>query len=185
MKRFFSDLAVKYARAFFAVTHGEIHDEAISNLERAHQEMERTHRAWQYVRIMQKNSGALVVIENFLKQFSVDVLLMRLVRVLDEEGRLFLLHDVIGALVRTYRQKKGLLRAHVTSASSLSLKQQHDIECFIQRNFKEKISKISYQCDKRLIAGIRIRVDSWQWEHSVSQQLQLLHQRLMGVCNGH
>jgi ATP synthase F1 delta subunit len=85
--------------------------------------------------------------------------------------RLFMIIDVLYALVRTYKERNAIVEWVVKSAIVL---QPTDVGVIYQFLEKKTGMRAEYTSviDKKLVAGIRVQSTTLLWEYSVRQQLK-------------
>ncbi len=114
----------------------------------------------------------------FLQTTQIHPLCKKLVDLLLEDNRSFLIHPVLVYLCVFYKKRKGV--AQFTIASSHPLKQE---ELEILQQFLVKLIGCyiiySSKIDKKLIAGIRLQSNEFLWEHSIRKQLACVEMPLI------
>ncbi len=110
---------------------------------------------------------------------STEKLLYRLVALLLEHHRAFLLPEVLHQISDLYKSEKGIAQFAVRSSHQLADDQLETAIAFLKQATNKQIM-YSYQVDPQLIAGLRLQSDTLLWEHSVKKQLLGAQQALRG-----
>lgn len=118
------------------------------------------------------------MVHQLLEKFSAPFFLGKLIFLLIEHKRVFLIKDVLVQLCQLYKEKKDILFFTISSAHQLLDDELGSIKQFLERKTGKSIL---YECaiDKNLIAGIRCQSETLVWEHSVRKQLDDLRKQLI------
>lgn len=101
------------------------------------------------------------------------------VQVLAENSRLDILVDVLAAFVALIDASEGRITATVTSAVALTSAQKKDIEKWVLSMEKNaKAVTLNEAVDAELIAGVKVRVGSREFDASTAGRLSALKQSL-------
>jgi ATP synthase F1 delta subunit len=112
-----------------------------------------------------------IILDSFLKQFSVDQLLEPVVQLLAEHRRLALLAQVMLFVVYYYYEMNGIAKCIITSCHELNEQQITVIKQHFERMINKKLL-IVHAVDKNLIAGMRISTQTFLYEYSIQRQLR-------------
>lgn len=94
---------------------------------------------------------------------------------LEQHQRLSLLSEIFLAVADLYREHYGYELCRVSSAQELDHQQKSELQTQLRHLLGKKIY-CSYVSDPSLIAGIRVRGQSFVWEDSIAQRLRMLEQ---------
>jgi F-type H+-transporting ATPase subunit delta len=185
-------LSYKYARAFLAdygheLTYATMHD--FSRLQEALIAQRETLMLITYGAVDRQQAYDAVM--RIVKAYIDSPAFGKLVKLLIEHKRIGLLASVVAAIQELYKTAHGVTTCSIESAHPLTQEQRTVLERLISQRLKEgdhpSVGDYNYTIDKRLIAGIRIRVDFLLWDGSLVGQLQKLYQKAtatLGVCSG-
>ncbi len=111
-----------------------------------------------------------LVFRNFgLESREIDAVLV----LLDQHQRLLFLPDVLTAVVALYQKQNGYEECRVSSAHALTDQQKAELKTLLEARLHKKIY-CSYDIDTALIAGVKVRGQSFFWEDSVAHRLRML-----------
>lgn len=110
------------------------------------------------------------VLEKLFGEFGTKELLKRLVALLLQHHRAFLLPDVLHQISDVYKQRTGIAQFQVHSSHALDEQQLQAALTFLGRITGKQVL-YEYRVDSSLIAGLRLQSDTLLWEHSVKKQL--------------
>lgn len=96
-----------------------------------------------------------------------------MVQLLEQQQRLFLLPDILHAVVALYQQYWGVEICLVKSAQSLTEAQKNDVRALLSARVDKKLYCV-YEVDPTLIAGIKVRGQTFIWEDSIAQRLSAI-----------
>jgi F-type H+-transporting ATPase subunit delta len=97
-------------------------------------------------------------------------LLKKLVVLLMQHHRAFLLPEVLHQISDLYKRGKKVTQFTITSSHALDDAAQQVAVQFLERETHMRVL-YDYKVDPSLIAGIRLQSDTVLWEHSVKKQL--------------
>jgi F-type H+-transporting ATPase subunit delta len=95
-----------------------------------------------------------------------------------ERNRLDLLGDIVSAYQKLLDEKMGIVRAHVTSATSLDPVHQRELAEKLE-DVTGKHVRVELSVDPSLIGGVVAQVGSTIYDGSIRQQLQAFKNRLI------
>lgn len=78
-----------------------------------------------------------------------------------------------------YRKENNIAQVVVTSASELTDAQKEQMRAIVQKAFPDHTLEFSFTVDPEIIGGFVITVNSTRMDASVSNELQLLRQKLL------
>jgi F-type H+-transporting ATPase subunit delta len=119
------------------------------------------------------------VLTKLFASCATTLLLQRLVNLLLQHHRVFLLPEVLHQIADLYKRDKGIVQFVVTTAHEIETSQLQKAVQFLKRSVGDKVM-YTYAVDPTLIAGLRMQSDTLLWEHSVKRQLQSAWQVLHG-----
>lgn len=118
-----------------------------------------------------KSSVKKNILSNTFARYGLKDNFDKLLDILIEHKRLFMIFDVLSSIVDEYKKRNTIGEWLIKSASPL---QSQDLEIVYQ--FLEKKTgmraEYTYKTDPSLIAGIRLQSSTLLWEHSASAQLK-------------
>lgn len=117
------------------------------------------------------------VLEKLFGDFHTKELFKRLVTLLLQHHRAFLLPDVLHQISDVYKQRAGITQFQVRSSHELDERQLQGALAFLRRVTGKQVL-YEYRVDAALIAGLRLQSDTLLWEHSVKKQLLSASQAL-------
>lgn len=117
-------------------------------------------------------------LQKILEGLSAPESLTRLMVVLVEHKRTFLIRDVVAHIVSLYKRRKKIALFTITSSHRLLDDELQSIQDFLAQKTGETIL-YDYAIDKDLIAGICCQSETLLWEHSMRKQLYDLRRQLI------
>lgn len=111
-------------------------------------------------------------------RFSAPESLCKLVDLLIDDQRLFLLPSVLYAITEEYKTRVGIEEFAITSSHTLDEQHVKSVVDFLSRKTGKKILH-EYSVDKRLIAGVRAQSRFAMWEDSLARTLRFAKQALL------
>lgn len=167
-------LARRYAQAFLNVYEAECTTEGIQAIQRF-EDFFKEYPHMQYLLTLpfiphDKKRAGLALLQ---ERFQVPQIFNALINVLLNKKRIYLLSHVCQHIMRLYMKRKNIMQCTITSSHILS---KEDIETIVNFISKKTDATIhyTYEQDKSLIAGVRVRSATIAWEHSIKKQLQQL-----------
>ncbi|MDR3646276.1 MAG: ATP synthase F1 subunit delta [Candidatus Babeliales bacterium] len=115
-------------------------------------------------------SDKTYLIDVFLKKFNLSIYLKDLFLLLVEQNRIYLVKDVLKAIITIYQVRRNIMIFDISSSDSLDKNDIDVISKFLYKNTKNEILPL-YKIDKSLIAGIKLQSGSFLWEYSIKKQL--------------
>lgn len=116
----------------------------------------------------------VVFYENLAQTFALGACRIELlVRLLDGQGRLLLLPDIMRHVFELYKRQHQLLFCTIKTSHELSEDQKDVLVAFVGEISGEEVV-FSVKIDRSLIAGIRVEGDEMVWESSVARQLRAI-----------
>ncbi|MGB8366998.1 MAG: F0F1 ATP synthase subunit delta, partial [Candidatus Babeliales bacterium] len=94
----------------------------------------------------------------------------KLLELLLNDNRAFLICDVLYYVCLLYRQYKNITKFAMISSHLLSEEDKKIIKHFLMQMTEQDIMYTT-KIDKKLIAGIRLQSDTLLWEYSIRQRL--------------
>jgi F-type H+-transporting ATPase subunit delta len=117
------------------------------------------------------------MLDGIFGALKVDRHVANFIGILVDRDRLSILEEIIQAYREILDDKFGILRARVTSASSLDAVQQKELTARLERATGKQI-RMQMAVDPSLIGGMVAQVGSTIYDGSVRQQLQAFKNRL-------
>ncbi len=115
-----------------------------------------------------------------LDKTEVSDLVRRLVGLVAQNRRLFILRNIIESYLAMLAARRGETTAKVVSAQELSDQQQRDLETVLKQAVGNQVA-IDAQVDPTLLGGMVVKVGSRMVDSSLKTKLQQLKLAMMGV----
>jgi ATP synthase F1 delta subunit len=109
-------------------------------------------------------------IDCMMKEFQLPLPFKKLMDLLLDDQRLFLLLDVLRYIKQLYTEREGIMEFEIRSSHDLNHEQLEIIKYFLS-SMTGKHIVYKHSIDRELIAGIRLQSDILLWERSVAQKL--------------
>ena len=109
-------------------------------------------------------------IDCMVKEFRLKPSLKKLMHLLMQHQRLFLLPDVLRYIQQLYKERREIMEFEVRSSHALTKDQLETIKYFLSSKTGNHIL-YEHTIHKDLIAGIRLQSDLLLWERSVARRL--------------
>lgn len=109
-------------------------------------------------------------IDCMMKEFRLTPSFKKLMQLLLQDQRLFLLPDVLQYVQHLYKERRGIMEFEVRSSHALKNEQLETIKFFLSAMTGNHIL-CKHTVHKELIAGIRLQSDILLWERSVARRL--------------
>lgn len=117
-------------------------------------------------------------IKRFADQLGFSTLLRNFLNVLIDHRRTAMLGEILASLEAQLDERRGIVRAQVSSARPLTEEQRQNVEAALARATGKKVFG-QYAVDDALIGGLVARVGSKVYDGSVRGQLQAMRGRLV------
>lgn len=166
-----SPLAVKYARAFLNVFGDSVPETIIDDIEHIIEKLDAARGVISSLKVFSYGESNNEMLKLFLRFFDIGKPLDKLIKLLNRDKRLYSTQEVLQAVKNLYQKDKGITDYVVTSACELTCEQKKILERFIYRHSGSR-TRISWQIDRCLIAGIAIKADNALREDSVAKRLR-------------
>ena len=108
-----------------------------------------------------------------LQKFGLPDSFNKLVDLLAQDKRTFLIAEVLSQISKQYKKSHKLGVFNISSAHQLNEQELTTIKEFLAKLTGLDII-YNYTIDKKLIAGIRLQSDTYLWEYSIANQLNQL-----------
>ena len=118
------------------------------------------------------------MLKEISRALSFDRRVGNFINILTDRNRLPALPEVIQEYQRLLDEKMGIVRAHVTAASSLDASQQRALASRLEQITGKQV-RMEVSTDPALIGGVIAQVGSTIFDGSVRQQLQAFKSRLI------
>ena len=103
----------------------------------------------------------------------IDALSLTFINIITRKGREFYLYDIAAEFIQLYKNSKGILTVHVTTATKIDAALRDQILAKVNLN-KDQSIEIVEKLDPSLIGGFILRVGDKQFDTSVSKKLKQL-----------
>lgn len=114
----------------------------------------------------------------FADQLGFSPVLKNFINVVIGHGRIAMLGEILMSLEAQLDERRGIVRAAVTSARPLELTQRNEVEAALAKATGKRVFG-EYAVDEALIGGMVARVGSRVYDGSVRGQLQAMRGRLV------
>ena len=119
------------------------------------------------------------LLESVISSFNLSPPVAEFMRVLFENGRVSYIHQIIEEYQRLLDEREGVKRGVVFSPYPVDEKLGEKLSEVLAQFFKVNRVVLSYQEDKSLIGGIRVKVGDTVIDGSLSCQLKRLKEKLL------
>lgn len=106
-----------------------------------------------------------------IKNFGFPASMNKVVDLLAQTQRLFLLPAICHWIAVYFRERQRIIQFLVTSSQPLSNIDKEVVGQFLKNNTQSFIESL-YQIDRELIAGLRMQSETYLWEKSIAQKLR-------------
>lgn len=175
-------LARKYARAFLNVVGTTISGDDITHIEHIISFLKDHKQALFFLKLSYiTNEVKRDALHALFAQVPHKEAFHKLIRILLDDNRGYLIYPVLEELVDIYDQMHHITSFTITSSHILSHQDLEEIRHFLTARIGGDIV-YTYHQDPSLIAGIRLQSNTLLWEHSIRKQLRALtaHMALKG-----
>lgn len=172
-------IARKYAKAFLNLYFDALSDQHIEGLFKFHLFLRENRGILCYLNLPGLNEQ---VWNDFSTRLYADFTLpqhfAKLIQVLVLKRRVELLPTVVVALLQEFWKRKHVLHFEVTSSLKLSLAQQAAVIAFLTNKTGAAV-RAAFAMDSSLICGIKMKSDSYMFEHSIARELKNFEESLL------
>lgn len=119
-----------------------------------------------------------VVFEMVLRQAGVGLTLCNFFKVVAENARLNLIHEIEAAFRELVDERAGVVEARVTTAQPLTEAQSKALQASLATRTGKSIRLVAAQ-DSTLLGGVKVQVGSTVFDASLQGRLRLLKQQLL------
>ena len=120
------------------------------------------------------------VINKISENFNLEILFKNFLNFLVLKRRFFYVEQILKTFIEICSDKRGELKAKITSAKELSPEEINKIKEELSMNFKSKI-RLDYTHDKSLIGGLVVQVGSTMIDTSIKNKLQQIENGMIEV----
>ena len=120
------------------------------------------------------------VINKISENFNLEILFKNFLNFLVLKRRFFYVEQILKTFIEICSDKRGELKAKITSAKELSSEEINKIKEELSMNFKSKI-RLDYTHDKSLIGGLVVQVGSTMIDTSIKNKLQQIENGMIEV----
>jgi len=111
-------------------------------------------------------------------RLNINVMLAKLLALLADRDRLVVVPDLLSSYRERLLDHRGVIRADVTTATSLSAEQGQEIEKRLSQVTGRKVT-VSARVDPSIIGGVITRIGGTVYDASVTRQLEKMRSRLV------
>jgi len=115
------------------------------------------------------------ILHELIDKFELKSEFKKLIDLLVLQQRVFLLHDILGFIVKLYLNKTNVMPFTLFSSHNISMTQEKKLIKFLESKSNKKVI-IKFELDPKLIVGLKAISTELEWEHSIRQKLNLLNQ---------
>lgn len=170
-------LARKYATAFLNLFSDEINIKDFCAIVSVEHFLKSEPEITSFFKFPRMNKEKQEIVDHILKEFQCAPVLKKLMQILFEHQRLFLLPLVLKYVQRLYKERRGIMEFEIQSSHALTQDQMATIKNFLSAKTGNHIL-YEYKENRDLIAGIRLKSDTLLWERSVARKLADVQQLL-------
>ena len=120
------------------------------------------------------------VINKISENFNLEILFKNFLNFIILKRRFFYVEQILKTFIEICSDKRGELKAKITSAKELSPEEINKIKEELSMNFKSKI-RLDYTHDKSLIGGLVVQVGSTMIDTSIKNKLQQIENGMIEV----
>ena len=118
------------------------------------------------------------VIDKMSQNFNLELLFKNFLNFLISKRRFFYVEQILKKFNEICSEKRGELKAEISSAKELTQNEINKITDELSNNFKSKV-KLNYNHDKSLIGGLVVQVGSTMIDTSIKNKLQQIENRMI------
>ena len=118
------------------------------------------------------------VINKISENFNLELLFKNFLNFLISKRRFFYVEQILKKFNEICSEKRGELKAEISSAKELTQNEINKITDELSNNFKSKV-KLNYNHDKSLIGGLVVQVGSTMIDTSIKNKLQQIENRMV------
>ena len=118
------------------------------------------------------------VIDKISQNSNLELLFKNFLNFLISKRRFFYVEQILKKFNEICSEKRGELKAEISSAKELTQNEINKIKDELSNNFKSKV-KLSYNHDKSLIGGLVVQVGSMMIDTSIKNKLQQIENRMI------
>ena len=167
-------IAKKYAKAFLNLFIDDISLDAYNHIVVLEKFLKERREAITFLSLPHiKKSAKKELLDNVINRFKLPSPFKRLITILIESKRIFLLPLILHYMAIIYRQRKGILAFIVKSSAPLTAPAIKIVKEFLEGKTDKEILTIP-GVDDSLIAGIRLESYEYLWEYSIAKKLRML-----------
>jgi len=164
-------VSAKYATAFLNVFINELSPEVIERVRLLGNLLSKNKELTFFLGWPVVNAEVKVkALHGLIKDFSLGQPFFKLIALLGEKERFFLIGEVLKQVCRLYAIQKNIAHFTIASSHELTVSDCTNIQQFLAKMTGASII-YDYKVDKNLIAGIRLQSKTYLWQHSIRKQL--------------
>ena len=118
------------------------------------------------------------IINKISENSKLDILFKNFLGFLITKRRFFFVKNILKRFNEICSEKRGELKAEISSAKELTQNEINKIADELSNNFKSKV-KLNYNHDKSLIGGLVVQVGSTMIDTSIKNKLQQIENRMI------
>ncbi len=118
------------------------------------------------------------VIDKISQNSNLELLFKNFLNFLISKRRFFYVEQILKKFNEICSEKRGELKAEISSAKELTQNEINKIKDELSNNFKSKV-KLNYNHDKSLIGGLVVQVGSTMIDTSIKNKLQQIENRMI------
>lgn len=169
-------VARKYAVAFLAVFGNKLRKDDMSKLEKFEDALRQKHTLLYLLGLpVIPDEKKKIILQQLTQQFELAVF-DRLIFLLLEHKRLFLLPVIVRLVGKLYRRANHIIKFKILSYPRVSKSDLKELTEFLAQGTGCAIIYTDDE-DKNLIAGLRMESTTYLWEYSIAQQIRNVRKR--------
>lgn len=122
----------------------------------------------------------LGILEGLFKS-SANAITQSFFKLLVNKGRSALLADIAAQFIEQYNALKGIVKAEVTSANTLTEQNKAEVVALVKKELNAQEVELVEKVDEKLIGGLILKVGDKQFDGSVAGGLNRLKKELAGA----
>lgn len=167
-------LCKRYAKAFLNIYYYTMDLATVINLDKLISFLKENQKDLFYIQLFDNKSPMFKdAFYKLLERFDLHQGFQKLIDLLIQNHRLFLIINLFEAIAREYRYRSKYSKFNIEAAQELKETDLNKLKLFLERKTKTTVYYYT-KTNPRLIAGVKMYSDDYKWEHSVLQKLKKL-----------
>lgn len=167
-------LCKRYAKAFLNIYYHTMDFATVINIDKLINFLKSNQKDLFYIQLFDNKSKLFKdAFYKLLANFDLHQSFQKLIDLLIQNHRLFLIINLFEAIAREYRDRSNYSRFTIETAQELTEADLNKLKLFLERKTKTEVYYYT-KTNPHLIAGVKMYSDDYNWEHSVLQKLKKL-----------